>query len=145
MSYRLSLDGALWFSRPWGFNRASQKPEHAETAQDTLALSDTLPQRRVMLDARTPVQRNLARLGVEGSNPFAAPVAHPTNLAAAFLSLEKARFRAVLRVGLGVPNPERYGNSLSQRRTLSEAWESTDLLYKLFSLFDQGLHNLQRL
>jgi hypothetical protein len=43
-----------------------------------------------------------------------------------------ASFRAVLRIRLGVSTPERSGNSLSGRRSLSGAWESTDLLYKLF-------------
>jgi hypothetical protein len=45
---------------------------------------------------------------------------------------KKARFRAVLRARLGVPNPERYANSLSERRTLSGAWGLADLVYKLF-------------
>jgi hypothetical protein len=57
----------------------------------------------------------------------------------------KARFLVVLRSELEVRNPERYGNSLSERRSLSGAWESTDLLYKLFPLFDQMLDNLQML
>ena len=46
--------------------------------------------------------------------------------------LETLGFRAVLRIRLGVSTPERSGNSLSGRRSLSGAWESTDLLYKLF-------------
>jgi acyl-CoA synthetase (AMP-forming)/AMP-acid ligase II len=49
-----------------------------------------------------------------------------------FRAPKKARFRAVLRVGLGVRRPERYGESLSERRFLSEAWGLADLLYKFF-------------
>jgi hypothetical protein len=50
-----------------------------------------------------------------------------------FRAVKKARFRAVLNVGLGVRRPERYGKSLSERPSLSEAWGLADLLYKLFS------------
>jgi hypothetical protein len=69
----------------------------------------------------------------------------PQSVSAGVAATKKASFRAVLRDGLGVLHPERYANSLSKRRSLSGAWESADLLYKLFSLFDQGLHNLQQL
>jgi hypothetical protein len=49
-------------------------------------------------------------------------------------AVKKARFRAVLRDRLGFFYTERYANSLSERRSLSGAWESPDLLYKLFLL-----------
>jgi hypothetical protein len=75
-----------------------------------------------------------------------APDSHQPNILLRFFSREKARFRAaVLRVGLGVRGPARYTNYLSKRRSLSEAWETSDLLYKLFPLFDQCLHDLQML
>jgi hypothetical protein len=51
---------------------------------------------------------------------------------AAISAIKKASFQAVLRVGLGVLDPERYASSLSERRSLSEAWRLTDFLYKLF-------------
>jgi hypothetical protein len=51
---------------------------------------------------------------------------------AGFGAAKKASFQAVLRVGLGVLDPERYASSLSERRSLSEAWRLTDFLYKLF-------------
>jgi hypothetical protein len=56
---------------------------------------------------------------------------------------KKASFRAVLRDRLGVRYPERYANSLSEGRSLSGAWESSDLLYKLFLLSHQRLDDLQ--
>jgi hypothetical protein len=45
---------------------------------------------------------------------------------------KKARFWTVLRVI--VPCPERYANSLSERRTLSGTWGLVGLVYRLFSL-----------
>jgi hypothetical protein len=57
--------------------------------------------------------------------------------------VKKAKFGAVLRVRLGILQSERYANSLSKWRSLSGAWESSDLLYKLFMLFHQRLNNLQ--
>ena len=51
-----------------------------------------------------------------------------------FRSGKKASFREVLRVGLGVSSPERYANSHSERRILSEAWGMADLLDKFFCL-----------
>jgi len=56
---------------------------------------------------------------------------------------KKVNFRTVLRDRLGVRHPERYANSLSERRSLSVAWESPDLLYKLFLLSHQRLDDLQ--
>jgi hypothetical protein len=56
---------------------------------------------------------------------------------------KKASFRAVLRDRLGVLLPERYVNSLSEWRSLSGTWESSDLLHKLFLLFHQRLNDLR--
>jgi hypothetical protein len=61
---------------------------------------------------------------------------------AAIWAARKASFQAVLSVRLGVSAPERYGNCLSERRSLSELWESTDLLYKPFSLFDHNVFTI---
>jgi hypothetical protein len=58
-----------------------------------------------------------------------------------FWTAEKPRPRAVLRGRLGVRQPERYGKSLSERRSLSEAWGLPDLVYKLFL---QPVHALSR-
>jgi hypothetical protein len=58
-------------------------------------------------------------------------------------AVKKASFWAVLRDRLGVLYPERYANSLSERRSLSGAWESSDLLYKLFLLSNHRLNDLQ--
>jgi hypothetical protein len=59
------------------------------------------------------------------------------------VAAKKASFRAVLRAGLEVLYPERYTNSLSEWPSLSGAWESSDLLYKLFQLANQKLNDLQ--
>jgi hypothetical protein len=74
----------------------------------------------------------LPRLGSRVRIPSPAPVSHPPNILRRISSREKASFRAVLRVKLGVRGPERYGKPLSDRPSLSEAWGLTDLLYKLF-------------
>jgi hypothetical protein len=74
----------------------------------------------------------LARLGPRVRIPWPAPVPSPTNFLRPIQAVKKARTRAVLRVRLGVDNPERYGISLSERLSLSEAWGLADLLYKLF-------------
>ena len=58
-------------------------------------------------------------------------------------AVKKASFRAVLQDRLGVLRPERYVNSLSEWHSLSGAWESSDLLYKLFLLSSQNLKDLQ--
>src|SRR3954470_20612008 len=68
--------------------------------------------------------------GFESLRPLQS--ACPQTFSADFRATKKATFRAVLGVGLGVLHPERYGESLSERLALSEAWESSDLLYKLF-------------
>ena len=47
-------------------------------------------------------------------------------------SLKKARFRAVLRAELDTAKAERAAFSLSDRLSLSAAWGSADLVYKLF-------------
>jgi hypothetical protein len=56
---------------------------------------------------------------------------------------KKASFRAVLWDRLGVLYPERYANFLSEWHSLSGAWESSDLLYKLFLPCGQWLNDLQ--
>jgi Transketolase, thiamine diphosphate binding domain len=60
-----------------------------------------------------------------------------------FRAAKKARFRAVLRVGLGVRQPERYGKCLSERRSLSEAWGLADLLYKLLCQLYQPINLIE--
>jgi hypothetical protein len=67
----------------------------------------------------------------------------PQTVSAGMAAAKKASLRAVLRDRLGVLCPERYVNSLSERRSLSEAWESPDLLYKLFLLSHYRLNDLQ--
>jgi hypothetical protein len=74
---------------------------------------------------------------------IAAPVFLPQTVSAGMAAAKKASFRAVLRDRLGVLLPERYANSLSEWRSLSGAWESSDLLYKLFLVHHQQLNDLQ--
>src|SRR4051794_39518509 len=61
----------------------------------------------------------------------------PQTVSAGMAAMKKASFPAVLRDRLGVLRPERYASSLAEWRSLSGAWESSDLLYKLFLLFGQ--------
>jgi hypothetical protein len=61
-----------------------------------------------------------------GLDPFAVPVRHPASILRRNLGTQKARFRAVSRLRLDVAIKERYGESPCERRSLSEAWESSD-------------------
>jgi hypothetical protein len=85
-----------------------------------------------------------ARLGLGSRVRIPSPLqsVRSQTFSVAFWDLKKAGFRAVLRVRLGVPIPERYANSLSERRSLSGAWESSNLLYKLFLLSHPSLNDL---
>ena len=83
---------------------------------------------RSRMGIRAARQRMLVPGSYRCSSQFPA-----NHISVVIRTAEKARFRAVLRVGLGVRIPERYGNSLSERRILSEAWGLADLVYKLFS------------
>jgi hypothetical protein len=61
----------------------------------------------------------------------------PKNFLRRISSRQKGQVPGGLRVRLGVDNPERYGKSLSERPSLSEAWGLADLLYKLFIVRDR--------
>jgi hypothetical protein len=126
-----------------------------------LSLFNTQP-----IIARSTLRRHPFGATNSGSSSIAAPaiwlfyslpsaVRCPENVGSRFLPLlqsvpiqpisikiqvcKKSRFRAVLRARLGVPNPERYANSLSERRTLSGAWGLSDLVYKLFVAYFQAV------
>jgi hypothetical protein len=58
------------------------------------------------------------------------------------VATKKASFRVLLWGRLEILYPERYANFLSEWRSLSGAWASSDLLYKPFLLFDHTFNNL---
>ena len=69
----------------------------------------------------------LAKVGVEGSNPFARS-RRPEAQASKFRTGENANCRKDLAAGLGVARPERSAKSPSECRSLSEAWGLANLL-----------------
>ena len=73
----------------------------------------------------------LPRLGSRVRIPSPAP---DRTLSAISRTAKKPNCRRVLRIGLGGSRAERYAESLSESRILSEAWGLAELLYKLFSL-----------
>jgi len=77
---------------------------------------------------------NLAKVGVEGSNPFVRSSPLQTKFSPSFSGPQTSPTAAgFLRDRLGGSRAERYGESLSEGHFLSEAWGLTHLLYKLFS------------
>ena len=66
---------------------------------------------------------NLAKVGVEGSNPFARSSPLRTKLSPTFSGRQKAQLpQAFARQAWGFESRTRYGKSLSECRFVSEAW-----------------------
>src|SRR4051794_2352846 len=78
--------------------------------------------------------QNLARVGVEGSNPFARSSPTSRKLSPArSCTRENPSIGGLFGTRLECAEPERCGKSLSEARFLSAAWDLADLTLKMIA------------